>query len=74
MIVCVCHRVSDKTIARLASGGASFNDIQMELGVATQCGKCETCARSLVQQCHADQPVAFIRDAGQSCQSAAFAV
>ena len=74
MIVCVCHRVSDKTIARHACGGASFDDIQMELGVATQCGKCESCARAVVQQCHADQPVAFIRDAGLVMQTPAFAI
>jgi bacterioferritin-associated ferredoxin len=53
MIVCVCHRVSDKEIALLASEGKSFNDVQLELGVATQCGKCEDCARDLIDQCHA---------------------
>ena len=74
MIVCVCHRVSDKTITRHACGGASFDDIQMELGVATQCGKCEECARSLVQQCHAEQPMAFIRAASVAGQSPTFAV
>ncbi|MGQ0711759.1 MAG: (2Fe-2S)-binding protein [Rhodoferax sp.] len=51
MIVCVCKRVSDQVIARHARAGLGFDDIQMELGVATQCGRCEECARALVAQC-----------------------
>jgi len=53
MIVCVCHRVSDREIARHAQAGMSFDEIQFELGVATRCGRCEDCARELVAQCHA---------------------
>lgn len=60
MIVCVCRRVSDREIARLARAGMSFDDIQFELGVATQCGNCESCARDVVQQCCASRPVAAI--------------
>lgn len=60
MIVCVCRRVSDREIARNARAGMSFDDIQFELGVATQCGQCEGCARSIVDQCCATQPVAAV--------------
>lgn len=60
MIVCVCRRVSDREIARHARAGMSFDDIQFELGVATQCGRCEGCARDVVQQCNATHPVAAI--------------
>jgi bacterioferritin-associated ferredoxin len=60
MIVCVCHRVSDREIARHARAGMSFDDIQFELGVATQCGNCESCARDVVAQCHATHPVAAV--------------
>jgi bacterioferritin-associated ferredoxin len=56
MIVCVCHRVSDRTIERAARAGAAFDDIQLELGVATQCGKCEDCARSLWSECRSGGP------------------
>jgi len=52
MIVCVCHRVSDREIVRHAQAGMSFDEIQFELGVATQCGRCEECARELVTQCN----------------------
>ena len=53
MIVCVCRRVSDKEIALHASEGKGFDDIQFDLGVATQCGRCEDCARDIIDQCHA---------------------
>ncbi len=46
MIVCVCHRISDRDIARAAQEGcASFDELQFELAVATCCGKCHDCAR-----------------------------
>ncbi len=51
MIVCVCNRVSDREIARHVEAGLDFSDIQLELGVATQCGQCESCARELVDRC-----------------------
>ncbi|MBS0316269.1 MAG: (2Fe-2S)-binding protein [Proteobacteria bacterium] len=60
MIVCVCHRISDREIARQAHAGLSFDEIQLELGVATCCGQCESCARDLVAQCCASEPVAAL--------------
>ena len=63
MIVCVCHRVSDREIARYARAGMGFEEIQFELGVATQCGQCEGCARDVVAQCNASCPVANIQQA-----------
>jgi bacterioferritin-associated ferredoxin len=61
MIVCVCRRVSDREIARHARAGLVFEEIQSELGVATQCGRCETCARDIVAQCCGTRAVANIR-------------
>lgn len=61
MIVCVCRRVSDRDIARAAHQGLSFDEIQLELGVATQCGRCAECACAIVEQCSAANPVAAIR-------------
>ena len=60
MIVCVCNRVSDREITRQAHAGMSFDDIQLELGVATCCGRCEGCARELVEQCSASHPIAAL--------------
>jgi bacterioferritin-associated ferredoxin len=51
MIVCVCHRVSDRDIARVAREGcASFDELQFELGVATACGACHDCAHATFRQ------------------------
>ena len=61
MIVCVCHRVSDHSIARAARSGMGFDDIQLELGVATQCGQCESGARALVSECCRAAPTAHIK-------------
>ncbi len=63
MIVCVCHRISDREIARHVHAGMDFSDIQLELGVATQCGQCEGCARELVEQCNRQRPVAAVQAA-----------
>ena len=39
----------------------TFDEVQFELGVATQCGRCESCARDVVAQCSASHPVAAIK-------------
>ncbi|BDI07004.1 (2Fe-2S)-binding protein [Sphaerotilus microaerophilus] len=47
MIVCVCHRVSDRDIAReVRSGCDSFEDLQRVLHVGTRCGQCLSHARA----------------------------
>jgi bacterioferritin-associated ferredoxin len=62
MIVCVCHRVSDRDIARAAKEGcASFDDLQLDIGVATSCGKCLDCARQTFEL-HAGAAVAAAID------------
>lgn len=71
MIVCICKRISDHQIARHARAGLSFDDIQMELGVATQCGRCEDCARGVVSQCSASQPTAALRKHPCACAEGA---
>jgi bacterioferritin-associated ferredoxin len=69
MIVCVCHRVSDREIARHVRAGLNFDDIQFELGVATQCGQCESCARDVVAQCSASSPVAAVHSHFEPAQA-----
>jgi bacterioferritin-associated ferredoxin len=71
MIVCVCRRVSDREISRQARAGMSFDDIQFELGVGTQCGRCEGCARDIVAQCSSTAPIALVhRNEARSGDSA----
>ena len=62
MIVCVCRRVSDRDIERHAKGGcASFDELQMDTGVATCCGNCADCARETFESARAGAvPVHFL--------------
>jgi bacterioferritin-associated ferredoxin len=63
MIICICQRVSDRAITQMSRSGASFDDIQLELGVATQCRACEGCARELHAQCQS-AATAYCRSEG----------
>jgi bacterioferritin-associated ferredoxin len=46
MIVCVCHRISDRDIAHAVRAGCgSFDELQDQLRVASGCGACTDCAR-----------------------------
>jgi bacterioferritin-associated ferredoxin len=45
MIICVCHRVSDRDIrSAVRSGCLDFDKLQEELRVGTGCGACLECA------------------------------
>jgi bacterioferritin-associated ferredoxin len=51
MIVCVCHRVSDRDIAIAASSGCpDFDALQDDLRVATACGACRECACAVFEE------------------------
>lgn len=51
MIVCVCHRVSDRDIAIAASAGCpDFETLQDDLRVATACGACRDCACAVFEE------------------------
>lgn len=53
MIVCVCRRVSDRQIRAAAENGAeTLDDLQQQLGVAMQCGKCSAMALQILNQAH----------------------
>lgn len=47
MIVCVCHRISHREIERHAVACDSFDELQLNTGVATGCGRCGDCAREV---------------------------
>ena len=57
MIVCVCHRVSDRDIEReVRHGCASFDELQDELRVGTACGSCLDCAHDTFDVARACRP------------------
>jgi bacterioferritin-associated ferredoxin len=48
MIVCLCHRISDRDIHReVRSGTACFEQLQDDTRVASSCGACHDCAREV---------------------------
>lgn len=62
MIICVCHRLSDRDITRAVQHGcASFDDLQDDTRIATACGACTDCARqAFAAACsRAPQPLAL---------------
>lgn len=51
MIVCLCHRISDRQIRQAAAQGcADFEQLQEDLLVATACGACHDCATALFEK------------------------
>ena len=56
MIVCVCRRISDHQIRQAAAEGAhSLECLQIDLGVAMQCGRCADCATHVLCDARARQ-------------------
>jgi bacterioferritin-associated ferredoxin len=50
MIVCLCHRVSDRDIHReVAAGTQCFDVLQDQTRVASSCGSCHDCAREVFE-------------------------
>lgn len=48
MIVCLCHRISDRDIQRaVREGVADFEMLQDDTCIARNCGCCEDCARQV---------------------------
>ena len=50
MYVCVCNAVTERHIAEAVRKGASrLRDLNRELGVARDCGRCASCARDCLR-------------------------
>lgn len=48
MIVCLCHRISDRDIQRAVREGTTcFERLQDDTRVASSCGCCHDCAREV---------------------------
>jgi bacterioferritin-associated ferredoxin len=46
MVICLCHRISDRDIAAAVSAGTRcFEALQDDLRVSSSCGRCRDCAR-----------------------------
>jgi bacterioferritin-associated ferredoxin len=50
MIVCVCNNISDKEIRQAADSGlTTLQALRDDLGVGTCCGKCKSCAKTVLR-------------------------
>lgn len=51
MIVCLCHRISDRDIVSAVEAGATcFEALQDETRLASSCGCCHDCAREVFEE------------------------
>ncbi len=57
MIICICNNVSDKAIRHAVDHGVitSLSDLRTQLQVGTCCGKCNSCAKTLMRECLEDK-------------------
>jgi len=66
MIICLCHRVSDRDIRRAVDAGLrNFEVLQDETRLASGCGSCHDCARAVFDEALERQacPCAAAREA-----------
>lgn len=55
MIVCICHNVSERKIRQAVDSGlTSMPELRDRLGVGTCCGKCHSCAKTVLRECLED--------------------
>ena len=55
MYVCLCNGVTERDIHEAASRGArTVKDLRRDLGVASDCGKCASCAREVLCEARRD--------------------
>lgn len=51
MIVCLCHRISDRQIQQAVKDGVhDFEELQDDTCIARNCACCEECARQVFDQ------------------------
>ena len=55
MYVCICKGITDRDIREAAASGArSLKDLRRELGVASDCGKCASCAHEVLREARSE--------------------
>jgi len=58
MYVCLCKGITDREIRSAINDGAcSIGQLRKTLGVASQCGKCSTSAREILQEAQTETPM-----------------
>jgi bacterioferritin-associated ferredoxin len=66
MIVCLCHRVSDRAIREAVQDGTHcFEALQDETRVASSCGCCHDCAREVFEEARARKVIQIAQAASE---------
>lgn len=56
MYVCVCRSVTDTHIQQeVQQGATSLRDLNKQLGVGSQCGRCGRCAKKVLKEALREQ-------------------
>ena len=51
MYICICNAITDRDITKAVERGArSDEDLARELGVGLGCGRCTSCAKSILAE------------------------
>lgn len=59
MYVCICNSITEKQVrAAIEQGARSVRDLNRQLGVGGECGKCTCIARQLVKQAFSEEALA----------------
>ncbi len=49
MYICICHGVTDSQIEQsIENGSTTFRELRNELKVSSQCGKCKSCTKKIL--------------------------
>ncbi len=49
MYICLCKGITENQIQQAVKNGADYRTLREELGLATECGSCGSCAKSLIK-------------------------
>jgi len=67
MYICLCNAITDRDIVKAAKEGArSGEDLAHDFGVGLGCGRCTSCAKSLLAETLARLPCGS-QQAASSC-------
>jgi len=59
MYICICNAVTETQVRECAQGGAcSIDDLAIDLGVGTCCGRCRDCASQVLAEARSETALA----------------
>lgn len=61
MYICICNAITEKAVRECAQQGAcSVDQLAVELGVGSGCGRCRDCANEVLRDVHASEALAAV--------------